>query len=135
MTLRIAKIREEECVGCAKCLPACPVDAIVGASKFLHIVLTQECIGCELCINPCPMDCIEMVTLPIEETLDARKDRATKAKVRYQAQQQRRIREKPLQLSLDPEDPAVRAKIQQDIREAIVRVDQKRSQLSPTYEI
>ncbi len=57
---RIAWIDEERCIGCARCLPPCPVDAIVGASKYLHTVLADRCTGCELCLAPCPVDCIEM---------------------------------------------------------------------------
>ena len=57
---RIAVIDEERCIGCAKCLPACPVDAIVGAHRFMHTVVSAQCNGCELCLPPCPVDCIEM---------------------------------------------------------------------------
>ena len=57
---RIAVIDEDRCIGCAKCLPPCPVDAIVGAPRFLHTVVATLCTGCELCIAPCPVDCIEM---------------------------------------------------------------------------
>jgi Na+-translocating ferredoxin:NAD+ oxidoreductase subunit B len=57
----VAVIDEERCIGCAKCLPPCPVDAIVGARKFMHTVVETLCTGCELCIAPCPVDCIVMV--------------------------------------------------------------------------
>lgn len=57
---QVAFIDESRCIGCARCLPPCPVDAIVGASKFLHTVLAERCTGCELCLAPCPVDCIEM---------------------------------------------------------------------------
>ena len=56
----VAWIDEERCIGCARCLPPCPVDAIVGAPKFLHTVVAERCTGCELCLAPCPVDCIEM---------------------------------------------------------------------------
>src|SRR5450432_1401085 len=56
----VACIDETRCIGCARCLPPCPVDAIVGAAKFLHTVLADRCTGCELCIAPCPVDCIEL---------------------------------------------------------------------------
>lgn len=58
-----ALIREEECIGCMKCIKACPVDAIVGAPKLMHTVITDACTGCELCISPCPVDCIDMVAV------------------------------------------------------------------------
>ncbi len=56
----IARIKEEECIGCTLCIKACPFDAIVGASKQLHTVIIQYCTGCKLCIPPCPVDCIEL---------------------------------------------------------------------------
>lgn len=54
-------IRETECIGCTKCIQACPVDAIIGASKRMHTVLAEWCTGCNLCILPCPVDCIDIV--------------------------------------------------------------------------
>jgi Na+-translocating ferredoxin:NAD+ oxidoreductase subunit B len=57
----VARIDEEACIGCAKCLPPCPVDAILGARKHMHTVLLALCTGCELCVAPCPVDCISMV--------------------------------------------------------------------------
>jgi electron transport complex protein RnfB len=62
--LRIAWIDETRCIGCARCLAPCPVDAIVGAQKFMHTVLSDLCTGCELCLPPCPVDCIEMRPAP-----------------------------------------------------------------------
>jgi electron transport complex protein RnfB len=61
---QVAFIREAECIGCTKCIQACPVDAIVGAAKLMHTVLIDECTGCDLCVAPCPVDCIEMHPLP-----------------------------------------------------------------------
>jgi len=60
----VALIDEAACIGCTKCIQACPVDAIVGASKLMHTVLVDECTGCDLCIPPCPVDCITMVPAP-----------------------------------------------------------------------
>ncbi len=56
----VAFIIEQDCIGCVKCIPPCPVDAILGASKQMHTVISQECTGCELCIAPCPVNCIIM---------------------------------------------------------------------------
>ena len=57
----VALIDEAACIGCVKCLPPCPVDAIIGARKQMHTVIVELCTGCELCIAPCPVDCISMV--------------------------------------------------------------------------
>ena len=63
---KVAVIDEAVCIGCAKCLPACPVDAIAGARKRLHTVIEADCSGCELCLPPCPVDCIRMVDVATE---------------------------------------------------------------------
>ncbi|WFF43188.1 RnfABCDGE type electron transport complex subunit B [Salinicola endophyticus] len=60
----LAVIREAECIGCTKCIQACPVDAILGAAKQMHSVIASECTGCELCVAPCPVDCIDLVAHP-----------------------------------------------------------------------
>lgn len=57
----LAVIDEQECIGCTACIKACPVDAIVGATKFMHDVIALECTGCGLCVPPCPVDCIDLV--------------------------------------------------------------------------
>ncbi len=61
--ISVAVIDEDICIGCALCIDACPVDAIVGASQFTHTVIRQECTGCELCVSPCPVDCIAIYPL------------------------------------------------------------------------
>lgn len=66
---QVAFIREAECIGCTKCIQACPVDAIVGAAKLMHTVLVDECTGCDLCVAPCPVDCIDMLALNSEAPL------------------------------------------------------------------
>ncbi len=66
---KVAVIREAECIGCTKCIQACPVDAILGAAKFMHTVLEDECTGCDLCVAPCPVDCIEIQHRPLAEHL------------------------------------------------------------------
>jgi len=91
----VAWIDESRCIGCARCLPPCPVDAIVGAAKFMHTVLPSWCTGCELCVAPCPVDCIVMK--PAAESaandpalnrarFDARRQRLAKRAARRQLQ-------------------------------------------------
>jgi len=83
---KVAFIIEEDCIGCTKCLPPCPVDAILGANKQMHTVIAGECTGCELCIAPCPVDCIIMQDIE-SPTWD--QSMADHAKQRYQNKQQR----------------------------------------------
>jgi len=91
-----AFIDESTCIGCTFCIQACPVDAIVGAAKQMHTVITAACTGCELCIAPCPMDCIHMVAVQKANSLDqhAKKKAANLARERYQFHLLRLAREK-----------------------------------------
>ena len=102
---QIAFIREAECIGCTKCIQACPVDAIVGAAKLMHTVLIDECTGCDLCVAPCPVDCIEMHPLPANtipvvgglafdlEEQRARTEKRDHARQRFERRNQRLLRE------------------------------------------
>jgi electron transport complex protein RnfB len=83
---RLARIDEAACIGCALCLPACPVDAIVGAARHLHVVLPALCTGCELCLPVCPVDCIVLVGGPTGERTGWNAwsaDEAAQARERY----------------------------------------------------
>lgn len=82
---RIAFIREAECIGCTKCIQACPVDAIVGAAQLMHTVIKDLCIGCDLCVAPCPVDCIEMLEITDHATIEQQKEKAHLAKQRFQS--------------------------------------------------
>lgn len=64
VTEKIAFIEERECIGCTKCIRVCPVDAILGAAKQMHSIISNECIGCELCLTSCPVNCITMLPSP-----------------------------------------------------------------------
>ena len=81
-----AHIREAECIGCLKCIQACPVDAILGAAKFMHTVITDECIGCEQCVAPCPVDCIDMLPGELNILSDKKIEHAA---ARYAAREER----------------------------------------------
>lgn len=65
---KVALINEEMCIGCTKCIQACPVDAIIGTNRALHTVIADLCTGCELCIAPCPTDRISIIN--VTETID-----------------------------------------------------------------
>jgi Na+-translocating ferredoxin:NAD+ oxidoreductase subunit B len=72
---QVAVIDEATCIGCKKCIQACPVDAIVGASKLMHTVIASWCTGCELCIPPCPVDCIVLAAAPALPDADLSRSR------------------------------------------------------------
>ncbi len=80
---RVARIDPESCIGCTRCLQACPVDAIIGAARRMHTVLADLCIGCELCVAPCPVDCIAMAA-PVS-TLPWSDDDERRARARHEA--------------------------------------------------
>lgn len=80
----LAVIRESECIGCTKCLIACPVDAIVGSAKRLHTVISADCTGCELCLPPCPVDCIDLVLQPVNPSPAERSVRQQHWRQRHQ---------------------------------------------------
>ena len=90
----VAVIDEAACIGCTKCIQACPVDAILGAAKRMHSILTAECTGCELCIAPCPVDCITMAATAATPLARASVlARATHARSRYEARGKRLARD------------------------------------------
>lgn len=88
----LVSIREDECIGCTKCIQACPVDAILGAGKLMHTVIADRCTGCELCIEPCPVDCIDLFEVP-EKSEDEQKRMADVSRTRYEARNARLVRD------------------------------------------
>ncbi len=95
----VALVDEARCIGCTRCIDACPVDAIAGASGFMHTVIERWCIGCRLCLPPCPVDCIDMV--PARGAWSEADARA--AKSRLKKRKQRREHEGQIPASR-PED-------------------------------
>ena len=91
----VALIDPKTCIGCTLCIQACPVDAIVGASKQMHVVLTEWCTGCDLCVPPCPVDCISMVAVTENRTgWDAwTAEQAVLSRARYHRREDRLERE------------------------------------------
>lgn len=128
----VAFIREAECIGCTKCIQACPVDAIIGSAKLMHTVLAHECTGCGLCVEPCPVDCIEM--LPLQEAVY---DKAL-ARQRFNARQTRQLREEhekqqsyreKRKRMLQEDDNRQDLKVRQDyILQALARVKAKKDE-------
>jgi len=114
----IAVIIEKDCIGCTKCIQACPVDSIIGTAKQMHVVLTEECVGCNLCVEPCPVDCIEMQAIP---EFHYSPERAQQRYHKHQARMQQQNVDK-LQAQ---RQQAIRAK-QKYIQAALQRVQKKR---------
>lgn len=92
----VARIDPKQCIGCTLCIKACPVDAIVGAAKQLHVIIEDRCTGCDLCIPPCPVDCIDMIPVTVELTgwQAWSSEQAQTAREQYHSRKQRLIREK-----------------------------------------
>ena len=87
----VALVDEARCIGCARCIDACPVDAIVGARGLMHTVVARLCVGCDLCLPACPVDCIDMVPAPEPWTVAD----AVAAKARAAARKRRLARLAP----------------------------------------
>lgn len=88
----LARIVEADCIGCTKCIQACPVDAIVGAAKLMHTVMPDDCTGCELCVPACPVDCIVLEPMPLAQALDP--SHADAARTHFQRREARLARER-----------------------------------------
>lgn len=126
---QLAFIEEENCIGCTLCIRACPVDAIIGAAKQMHTVITAECTGCELCLDSCPVDCIKLVVdnsyTAIHLTLlpkisDAR---AKRARERYTKRLERLDRQKTIKTLSN-----TRAEMKREIMESVQRIRNKKQQ-------
>ncbi|MDP3268928.1 MAG: RnfABCDGE type electron transport complex subunit B [Legionella sp.] len=127
----VAVIRESECIGCTKCIKACPVDAIIGSGKLMHAVISHECTGCGLCVAPCPVDCIEMVDLSAPEyDKDLARQRYSAKKTRAlrdeHEKQQNYRQQKQLVMRTSNDNQDVKAK-QDYIQMALARVQAKKT--------
>ncbi len=136
---KVAVIREAECIGCTKCIQACPVDAIMGSAKLMHSVLADECTGCDLCIEPCPVDCIDMV--PRDTALLAwgeMRQRAAHYKARYDFRLQRFAEEEAADASrraalAAQKHDAASAEAKAEVAAALARVKAKKAQQQPEH--
>jgi len=157
----VAYIREAECIGCTKCIQACPVDAIVGTAKLMHTVIADECTGCDLCVEPCPVDCIEMRPLLANDNPLSQRDRAETRAYYHQrfiahnariareheeqalrrAQRQQKVRQKT-QEKINAANAvetlvapvAIANNKQDEIREAIARAKARKAAIQPNKE-
>lgn len=130
-------IREDECIGCTKCIQACPVDAIMGAAKLMHTVISDECNGCELCIEPCPVDCIDIIPLEKPDKT-TQKQLADQYRRRYQQREARLLKIKLLKLQQHQQAKKIAADRQHsktidarkaEIAAAVARAKSKKLQL------
>ncbi|WPX56181.1 MULTISPECIES: electron transport complex subunit RsxB [unclassified Pseudomonas] len=126
---QIAFIREAECIGCTKCIQACPVDAILGAAKLMHTVIINECTGCDLCVAPCPVDCIEMHPLPLSGVVPVVGGLAVSDK----QQQARRIKRDHARRRFEVRNDRLRREEEQRQAERLARV-QRTAQVSAAQE-
>lgn len=126
----LAHIIEADCIGCTKCIQACPVDAIVGASKLMHTVIADDCTGCELCVPACPVDCIVLLPMPPEQIdqthADAARDNFQRRETRLDKIRVERETE------LTARKAAVDGGVQRNpVLEALARAKAKKQELKP----
>lgn len=122
--LELARIDEARCIGCTLCIEACPVDAILGAAKRMHVVVPTLCSGCELCVAPCPVDCIVM--LPADRAWT--QDDADAARARHHARQRRLARGERIERrgAVAPRDDTTRQR-RATVEAALVRARERRA--------
>ena len=130
---RRAVIDESLCIGCRKCVDACPVDAILGARKLMHTVMAQECTGCELCLPPCPVDCIALVPVALAGDASPWPEYSRAEITRWRERTERRLRRlarnkraRRAKVSVAPTSMGDRERIRAEIRAAIERVKMKK---------
>lgn len=121
-------IRQDECIGCTKCIQACPVDAVIGTGKMRHDILTDACNGCELCLPVCPVDCIDEAAVG---------ESPWQFQMRHQSQGLKRYesRQKRMNNVLDPIDSSTevgsaedrQTMRKQEIQRALERARQKKT--------
>lgn len=135
LTRQRAVIDESVCIGCRKCIDACPVDAILGARRLMHTVLTVECNGCALCLPVCPVDCIQLLSAEVASDPDSPWPEYSRAETAHWRQRTAarlarlaRRREAKFKGSASRTSPGERERIRAEIRAAVARVKAKKTQ-------
>jgi Na+-translocating ferredoxin:NAD+ oxidoreductase subunit B len=134
LPLRVARIDEAQCIGCTLCIQACPVDAIIGAPKKMHVVIDELCTGCDLCVPPCPVDCIVMEPAPYSTWTTGQADQARERRARNEARKEAAKRRMSAKSADErPVEGAPAAPLSVDARRALIaraveRARAKRSQ-------
>ncbi|WP_184506663.1 electron transport complex subunit RsxB [Rhodanobacter sp. ANJX3] len=127
----LARIVEADCIGCTKCIQACPVDAIVGASKVMHTVIADDCTGCELCVPACPVDCIVLLPMPATQIDQAHADAAREHFQRREARLERQRRQRDAELAAHKAAVGERAAQRNPVLEALARAKAKKPTTNP----
>lgn len=126
----LARIVESQCIGCTKCIQACPVDAIVGAAKLMHTVLDDDCTGCELCVPACPVDCIVLEPMPPSQVNDPA--HANSAREHFQRHEARMAREQgEREAALAAQKAQVAAVSDNPVLAALARAKAKQQERKP----
>ena len=130
----VAFVDEPLCIGCTKCIAACPVDAISGAQKQMHTIIEALCTGCGLCLPPCPVDCIRLTPAQgVTEGLEgwqfpmAGGERAEALRTRYVRFKQRKPKTKTERQDRTQKSGDLKAHHQAEIAAALARVKAKRA--------
>ena len=128
----VAFIQEDNCIGCTKCIQACPVDAIVGSGKLMHTVLKDECTGCELCVEPCPVDCIDLIAIDESTDITSRREqyraRFNARNNRLQRDKTRRAQQQAKATTLSHDNKQALDAKRAEIAAAVARVKAKKGQ-------
>nr|WP_255457811.1 RnfABCDGE type electron transport complex subunit B [Rhodanobacter sp. K2T2] len=127
----LARIVEADCIGCTKCIQACPVDAIVGASKVMHTVIADDCTGCELCVPACPVDCIVLLPMPATQIDQAHADAAREHFQRREARLERQRRQRDAELAAHKAAVGERVAQRNPVLEALARAKAKKPTTNP----
>ncbi len=126
----LARIVEADCIGCTKCIQACPVDAIVGASKLMHTVIADDCTGCELCVPACPVDCIVLLPMPTQQIDQAHADAARDHFQRRESRLEKIRRERDAELAARKAD-VDSAAARNPVLEALARAKARKREPKP----